>query len=158
MVKSTHHRRVPKQPIPIGWKETIDLPEWGIHELVAKSDTGAKSSAIDVRDIEELGEGRVRFVIYADRKNKQLKREVEADVVMETKVRSSNGQLQRRIKVETLLQIGPVKKRVVFSLVNRHRMICRALLGRDALAGSFVVDSEKKYLHGPRRKPRIIEH
>jgi len=156
MVKSTH-RRVPPQPIPIGWKETIDLPEWGIRDLVAKSDTGAKSSAIDVRDIERLDDGRVRFVIYADRKNKKLKREVEAAVVREQRVRSSNGHIQHRLKVETMLQIGRVKKRVVFSLVNRHRMICRALLGRDALAGTFVVDSEKKYLHGPRRKPRILE-
>jgi len=155
MVKA-NHRHPPRQPLPIGWKETIDLPEWGIQDLVAKSDTGAKSSAIDVRDIQRLEDGRVRFVIYADRKNKTLKREVEAEVVKEQRVRSSNGDIQTRLKVATLLQIGPVKKRVTFSLVNRHRMICRALLGRDALAGSFLVDSEKKYLHGPRRKPRIL--
>lgn len=156
MSKTTTRRPV-REPVPIGWKETIDLPDWGIHNLVAKADTGAKSSAIDVRDITMLDDGRVRFVIAADRKDESLTRTIEAEVVAEQKVRSSNGAVQRRIKVQTTLKIGRRKKRVMFSLVNRHRMICRAILGREALAGDFIVDSEAKYLHGKRRRPKILE-
>lgn len=155
---TTTKKKAARQPVPIGWKETIDLPDWGIWNLVAKADTGAKSSAIDVRDIEILPGGeRVRFVIAAHRKDSSLTQQVEADIVKEQKVRSSNGQLQQRLKVQTTLKIGRRKKRVTFSLVNRHRMICRAILGREALAGDFIVDSEAKYLHGKRRKPKLHE-
>ncbi|GHB98094.1 ATP-dependent zinc protease family protein [Cerasicoccus arenae] len=149
------NKRNQHQPALIGWKETIDLPDWGIRNLVAKADTGAKSSAIDVRGIEMLPEGRVRFVIAADRKDKSLKQIIEADVVTESKVRSSNGILQQRVKVSTTLQIGRHKKKVTFSLVDRRSMICRAILGREALEGDFVVDSAQKYLHGKRRKPLL---
>ncbi|MEO0796562.1 MAG: RimK/LysX family protein [Verrucomicrobiota bacterium] len=154
MASIKHHRKA-AQPIPIGWKETIDLPEWGIRNLVAKADTGAKSSAIDVRDIESLPDGKVRFVISVDRRNETLQQTVVADVVKEQKVKSSNGVIQHRLKVDTLLQIGPIQKRVTFSLVNRHRMICRAILGREALAGDFVVDSVRKYIHGTRKRPVV---
>ncbi|WP_269542099.1 ATP-dependent zinc protease family protein [Cerasicoccus fimbriatus] len=152
---ATTHKKSPRPPVPIGWKETIDLPDWGAANLVAKADTGAKSSALDVRNIQLLPNGRVRFTLAADRKDASLTQEIEADIVKEQKVRSSNGQLQRRVKVETTLKIGRRRKKVTFSLVNRHHMICRVLLGREALAGDFVVDSSQKYLHGKRKKPQI---
>ncbi|WP_309381594.1 ATP-dependent zinc protease family protein [Cerasicoccus frondis] len=147
--------KLKREPVPIGWKETIDLPEWGVTNIVAKADTGAKSSALDVRNIKILPNGRVRFILAAHRDDESLTQEIEAKIVKEQKVRSSNGQLQRRVKVETTLKIGRRRKKVTFSLVNRHHMICRVLLGREALAGDFVVDSAQKYLHGKRRKPEI---
>ncbi|CAN0565185.1 unnamed protein product, partial [Laminaria digitata] len=53
------------EPIVIGWREKIDLPEWGLMRVRAKTDTGARTSAIDVADIEELGDGKIRFrVVY----------------------------------------------------------------------------------------------
>lgn len=147
-----HSKKQRRVPVPIGWKEVIDLPEWGIRNLVAKSDTGAQSSAIDVRDIEPLPGGRVRFTVAAHREDRDLRQTIEADVVKETQVRSSNGIAQRRLKVRTTLKVGTVRKKVEFSLVDRHHMICRAILGREALAGHFVVDPENKYLHGPKKK------
>ena len=38
----------------IGWKEMVNLPQWGIENIIAKADTGARRSAIDVKNIEEL--------------------------------------------------------------------------------------------------------
>lgn len=43
-----------KTPLLIGWRERIDLPEWDIRRLRAKIDTGARTSAIHVENIEYL--------------------------------------------------------------------------------------------------------
>jgi Uncharacterized protein conserved in archaea len=141
----------------IGWKEVIDFPEWGIESLLAKADTGARGSALDVSSIERISETQVKFKVVLDRKNRNNGREVTAQIVRSTRIRSSNGVVQERFIVRTPIRIGKVMHEVDFSLVNRQRMICRVLLGRHALAGHFLVDSDEKYLHGPRKKPRALK-
>ena len=140
----------------IGWKEVIHFPEWGIESLLAKADTGARGSALDVSSIERISENQVKFKVVLDRKDRTQGREVTADIVRSTRIRSSNGVVQERFIVRTPIRIGKVTHEVDFSLVNRQRMICRVLLGRHALAGHFLVDSDEKYLHGPRKKPRAL--
>ncbi|WP_269525801.1 ATP-dependent zinc protease family protein [Coraliomargarita parva] len=138
----------------IGWKEVIHLPEWGVRSLLAKADTGARGSALDVSSMRRVPGNKVEFTIVLDRKNRGAGPTVVADIVRSSRIRSSNGVVQERFVVRTSVQIGTRKHPVEFSLVNRQRMICRALLGRHALAGRYLVDSSDKYVHGPRRKPR----
>ena len=138
-----------------GWKEVISLPDWHVFHLLAKLDTGAKSSALDVAEIEELDDGRIRFRILANRKHDDFGQTVTTQPSGRTRVKSSNGQTQTRYRVLTPVQIGNVVKTVEFTLVSRRSMICRALLGRRALEGSFLVDSGLKYLLGPRKKAKV---
>lgn len=145
-----------KKPLKtVGWKETLDLPEWGIRDILVKIDTGAKASAIDAKNIRDLGDGRVEFEIILHRKDRDFTHTVTAAIHKRTKVRSSNGKTAERLVVITTVDLGGVLRPVELSLVNRKRMICRMLLGRSALAGSFVVDSASKYLCGKRRRPNI---
>ena len=44
----------------VGWREYVALPEWGIPRLRAKIDTGARTSAIHVAQIEELDNGHTK--------------------------------------------------------------------------------------------------
>ena len=145
---------VPRSPQVIGWKEVVHFPEWGIRSLLAKADTGARGSALDVDSIRRLSGDRVAFSVVLDRKNRADGKQVEADIVRSQRIRSSNGVVQERILVETVIEIGGTRNRVRLSLVNRKPMICRVLLGRHALAGVFLVDASRKYVHGPRRKAR----
>jgi hypothetical protein len=138
----------------IGWKETIDLPEWGIESILAKSDTGARRSAIDVRNVVELPGRRIQFDIVLDRKDRSRTRTVVAAIDHQTHVRSSNGQQHERYFVRTSVVIHGRRKEVEFSLVSRESMVCRILLGRKALEGDFLVDSSQKYVTRPRRKVR----
>lgn len=146
-----------RKPEVIGWKETVHLPEWGIRHIVAKSDTGARRSALDVRNIEELDGDRVRFDIVLDRKDPRFTHTVVAPIAHRTHVRSSNGQEHERYFVSTRVGIGHRVKEVEFSLVCRKKMICRILLGRKALEGDFLVDSSLKHVTGPRKKVRLLE-
>lgn len=140
------------RPLVIGWRETIALPDWHIYGLLAKSDTGARGSAIDASKITELPEGRIRFEVVLDRTDRSLTKTVEAEVIGRSRVRSSNGKVQERYKVRTTLRIGDIEKEVDFTLVNRKRMLCRVLLGRAALENDFLVDSKSTYLFGPRKR------
>lgn len=141
--------------VTIGWKEVVDLPDWGVRSLVAKSDTGARSSAIDVKNIVDQGNGWVEFDIMLDRKNRRQSTRIAAVISEKTRVRSSNGITQERYKVRTTLQVGKVRKEVEFSLVNRRRMICRILLGRTALSPEFLVDPQGKYLQSKRKRVSV---
>ena len=136
----------------IGWKESIDLPDLGVRNMLAKADTGARSSALDVKNIKELEGGRIRFDIILDRKDRTRTKTVVAKIAHQKHVRSSNGQVHERYFIKTKIRIGTKTKEVDFSLVCRKAMVCRTLLGRKALENDFLVDSSRKYQSRPRRK------
>lgn len=132
-------------PTTIGWREKIDLPEWGLMRIRAKIDTGARTSAIDVADIEELGEGKIRFRVVYHHDPEQITRWIHADTVRTSTVRPSHGESQERYVCETLVRIGEVERRIEISLVSRKGMLCRMLLGRTALDG-LLVDASRMYV------------
>ncbi|RMH17534.1 MAG: hypothetical protein D6696_15545 [Acidobacteria bacterium] len=137
----------------IGWREYVELPEWGVSGIVAKADTGARSSAVDVERVVELPGGRVRFALVADRRH-AAPVVVEADVVRRSRVRSSFGDSHERIFVATTLRCAGHELTVELGLVSRHAMRCRMLLGRKTLEHVFLVDPGRCYLHG-RKKRRL---
>ncbi|MDA9317329.1 RimK/LysX family protein [Puniceicoccaceae bacterium] len=140
----------------IGWKETVDLPDWGIESIIAKSDTGARRSALDVCNVIELPDNQIQFDIILDRKDRSRTKTVIAPIDHQTHVRSSNGEQHERYFVRTTVVIHGRAKEVEFSLVSRESMMCRILLGRKALEGDFLVDSSQKHVSRPRRKVRTI--
>lgn len=140
----------------IGWRELVHLPEWGVHGIWAKADTGARSSAIDVTHIEELPEDRVRFEVAASRRGDGVHQIVEAAIARRSQVRSSLGDAHQRIFVHATLELAGHRVDTELGLVSRESMISRLLIGRRTLEGIFLVDSGRQYLHGrPRRQPRI---
>jgi len=145
-----------KQKI-IGWKETVDLPNWGIESIIAKSDTGARRSALDVCNVVELANNQIQFDIILDRKDRSRTKTVIAPIDHQTHVRSSNGEQHERYFVRTKVVIHGREKEVEFSLVSRESMMCRILLGRKALEGDFLVDSSQKHVTRPRRKVRDLD-
>lgn len=140
------------KPTIIGWREWASLPEWGL-EIRAKADTGARSSAIDCSNIEELPGDQVRFTVRLSRKT-NCNLTYEAPIAMRKRVRSSTGHGRDRLFVETILLIGNREKRILVSLTCRKRMIHRMLLGREALAGDFIVDSSVDHWATPRKKKK----
>lgn len=131
----------------IGWRERIDLPDWGICGLPAKSDTSANSSAIDVAWIKELPGNQVRFGVRLSRKNMEQVKEIEADILRNTRVRSRNRARIERIIVETNIQMGPILKPIEFDHVCGKDMLCRALLGGTTVEGDFLIDCSARHLH-----------
>lgn len=142
----------------IGWNEYVELPDWQIRGLRAKVDTGAKSSALHVENIEELSRDRVRFDVVLHRQKRDRRVTVETHVARRGRVRSSSGHYSTRIFVEATVRIGPVERNVELSLVDREKMIFRMLLGRSALAGFLIDVSHATTLGRPRRKRKTGRH
>lgn len=136
----------------IGWNEYVDLPDWGIRGIRAKIDTGARSSALHVENVEELSRDRVRFDVVLDRDGPERTIHVTAAVARRARVKSSTGHMRRRIFVTTTVRIGSMNREVELSLVDRETMIYRMLVGRTALGGRYLIDSGGQCLHG--RPPR----
>jgi len=149
---NTHETSMPGQKTPVGWREYIALPDWGPTHIKAKIDTGARTSAIDIVNLVELEDDRVRFELVIDRNHPDQRVVVQTPIVRRTRVRSSFGARHDRLIVRTRMRLGPIEKEIELSLVCRKNMLCRMLLGRQALAPDLVVDPGRRYLHG--RKPR----
>ena len=138
----------------VGWREYVGFPDWGIRRVRAKIDTGARTSALHVGEIIELGDDRIRFEVIARERPTHKGKWVEADLVRESNVKPSSGELQTRPVVRTRIRIGDVERTVEVSLVCRKGMQCRMLVGRTALSGVFAVDPSRKNIAGDgRAKP-----
>ena len=130
----------------IGWREMISLPDWQVGRIRAKTDTGARISALDVIDVEKLPGRRVRFHVATRRSNRERRIAVVARIVRETLIRSSHGQSAHRYVVRTRMRIGPVVREADISLVCRKHMLCRALIGRQVLGHDLLVDASRRYV------------
>lgn len=135
-----------RRHLVIGAAEFVDIPAWGVRELAAKVDTGARTSALHVENVRELPRGRVRFDVRLHRRHPEQRVAVEAAILRRGRVRSSSGDAEPRLFVAVGIRLGPVRKRIELGLVDRKNMIYRMLLGRSALHGSFLVDAGRRFL------------
>lgn len=121
-------------PAAIGARETVGVVELGL-AFDARIDTGAAASALHATDVEFLGR-EVRFTAENERGERRTLRLPIADVA---EVRTARGS-DRRPRVALHLTLRGVEKRVLVSLLDRSVMQHKLLVGRDFLAGDFVVD------------------
>jgi hypothetical protein len=124
-----------------------------VKRIKAKIDTGARTSAVHVAHIDELDDDRIRFEVVTRDKPERRSVWVESEVVRWANVKPSSGESQRRPVVNTIMRLGEIEREIEVSLVCREGMLCRMLVGRTALAGSFRVDPSRTRLTDPRRKP-----
>jgi hypothetical protein len=137
-------------PLPlIGRMERVSFPAWDLHRVRAKVDTGAFSSALDVAEYELVESDRgttVRLLIRLSVRRPERVLRVEEPVIKMVKVRSSSGCEVWRPLIEPVVRLGPLTRRVRLTVTDRSKMRSRMLLGRQAIAGVFLVDVRAKYL------------
>jgi hypothetical protein len=137
----------PELPV-IGWKELVGFPEWGLRGVRAKADTGACTSAIDAAGYEVIqqdGRAVVRLRLALYRLHPERVAVVEAPLVRLARVCNPGGCREERPVIEALVRLGPVRKRIQLTVTDRSVMRHPVILGREALAGSFLVDPARRY-------------
>lgn len=127
------------------------MPELGIAEIKAKIDTGSQSSAlhaVHIRSYRRSGRDLIDFDVHPHQRDSRLTVHAEAELVDERNVRSSSGHVELRPVVLIAVKMRGRLWTTEFTLTGRGRMGFRVLLGRRALSGRFVVDTERSFLAG----------
>ncbi len=154
--KSTDKRnRLPKAII--GWREWCELPELGLPGVLAKVDTGAKTSSLHAFDIRPNAEKDdfLDFSIHPVQRRKRPTIHCSARCVDYRAVTSSNGKSEERPVILTTIQLGLRRFETEITLTNRDEMGFRMLLGRQTLSGMFLVDPSLSYCCGDRREEQM---
>jgi len=133
----------------IGRREWLSLPELGVDMLTAKVDTGAYTSSLHAENIEPFKRDGIRMVRFTTTSHHGETITCEAPLASKKKIKSSTGIGRRRLIIKTVARLsGGFQWEVLFSLADRSVMKCPLLLGRRALSGYFVVDTQASHLFG----------
>lgn len=143
-------RKRKRKPKPvIGWREWVELPELGVEAIKAKIDTGARSSALHVFEIETFEREEiecVRFVLHPKQRRREAVGPVEAPIHAKRLVRNPGGREEVRPVIRTDVVWNGIRFEVDLNLTRRDEMGFRMLLGRQAVRRRFLVDPGRSYL------------
>jgi ribosomal protein S6--L-glutamate ligase len=149
----------------------VSLPSLGVTALLAKIDTGARTSALHVARMKVVGSsglprrpileitipGKVKVARPASKAARSAS-VVRVQVRDWALVKDTSGRTERRPVIETTLHIGPLERRIRLTLTDRGDMLYPMLVGRTALGNGVVVDpSQRRVLReagAPAKVPR----
>ena len=142
----------PKRPAKrtLGRRERINLPALGLLGVEAKVDTGAYTSAIHCQDVHleadpATGRPVLRVRLLDPEHPATDGRPLAFHEFAQRAIRSSNGEVQARYVIRTVVRLYGQDFEVEFSLADRSDLRHPVLLGRRLLRqGRFVVDVARR--------------
>lgn len=127
----------------IGSFEKIGFPEFGVDAVVAKVDTGAHSGALHATGMTERKNKKGETILYFHPLGKENLK-ASSKKFDRRRVRSSNGLLEERYLVQTIIVVNGEPYAIEISLTDRSNMTKEVLLGRKFLHRyHFLVDVRK---------------
>ncbi len=134
-------------PKVIGGKEMVSIPDVSTRRVIARIDTGAKSSSIHCNKVWfEKFDGKPVLCAYLLRKTTHVTRFAQFRT---RKVKSSNGHIQKRYSVMLQVKFDGKMIHTEFTLSNRSSMKYSVLLGRRFLRNRYIVDVSQNFVVSP---------
>tara|TARA_B100000902_G_scaffold48406_1_gene55433 strand:- start:274 stop:723 length:450 start_codon:yes stop_codon:yes gene_type:complete len=124
----------------VGWKENAALPDLNVKNVIAKIDTGANLASIDAADIKIVSRDKVKYVKFKVMKRNNTVRKTSAPLEGYKRIKSSNGDVERRPYIKTTLLMDGISKKIELTLTDRGPMEYTMLIGRKALGRRWVVN------------------
>ena len=140
MVKKKREKRV------IGWKENAALPDLSVKNVIAKIDTGANLASIDAADIKIVTRDKVKYVKFKVMKRNNTVRKTSAPLEGYKRIKSSNGDVEKRPYIKTTLLMDGISKKIELTLTDRGPMDYTMLIGRKALGKRWDVNPSISFL------------
>ena len=143
MVKKKREKKV------VGWKEQVALPDLKIKSVIAKIDTGANLATIDADDIKFVIRKDVIYVKFTVKKRNNTVRKTSAPLAGFKRIRSSNGDVERRPYIKTDILMDGITKNIELTLTDRGPMDYTMLIGRKALGRRWIVNPSISFMTKP---------
>lgn len=132
----------------VGWVEPVRV--YPVDFLLdAKVDTGADSCSVHAENITTFKKGKKHFVRFEMLNRFGKRQTLEREVLSHTKIKTKDGKFQVRPVVRVGLCLSNNLEFVACNLVDRSNFQYPILVGRNYLAGKFLVDSSDSYLTNP---------
>ena len=136
----------------LGRNEWVGFPTIGTY-LKARIDSGANTaslSATDITEFERDGEDWLRFKLALDDDAAVIDdvrgEWIEAEVTRRVRIIQASGSESRPV-ITLLMELGPIKQNVEFTLNDRTHLTYPVLLGRRFMMDIALIDVAKAYLH-----------
>ena len=102
----------------VGWKEQVALPDLKIKRVIAKIDTGANVATIDAADIKFVTRKDVKYVKFTVKKRNNTVRKTSAPLAGFKRIRSSNGDVEKRPYIKTDILMDGITKNIELTLTD----------------------------------------
>lgn len=138
-----------KNKMIIGSIENCNLPDFGIFNLQARIDTGAKTSSLHVDNLSrhnKEGKPWVKFDLHPNIHNVEEVVECHAPLQDLRRIKSSNGTSEERYVIKTKIELGNESWLIDITLTNRSDMSYLMLFGREGMGSRVLVDPSGTFL------------
>ncbi len=132
-----------KYPMVIGRGEPITFVDLNIHDVPAKTDTGAYRSAVHCTKAKEITKNGVKYLQYSLFTGHPCATEsevVETTEYSRVKIANSFGHEETRFEVKLRVKISSKVFFTTFTLADRSKKIYPILMGRKLIRNRFLVD------------------
>ena len=136
----------------VGWKENAALPDLSVKNVIAKIDTGANLASIDASDIKIVTRDKIKYVKFKVMKRNNTVRKTSAPLEGYKRIKSSNGDVEKRPYIKTTLLMDGISKKIELTLTDRGPMDYTMLIGRKALGKRWVVNPSISFLTKSKEK------
>lgn len=146
--------------IIVGSEEWCAFPALSIPAILARVDSGAKTSSLHAFNISTFKRNNsqwVSFEIHPLQNNRRTMVRCEAPIVDRRNIKSSNGTTEKRYVIRTPLTIADETWDIEVTLTNRDSMGYRMLLGREAMKNRMLVDPSSNCNFGEIAKDELIK-
>ena len=136
----------------VGWKENAALPDLSVKNVIAKIDTGANLASIDASDIKIVTRDKIKYVKFKVMKRNNTVRKTSAPLEGYKRIKSSNGDVEKRPYIKTTLLMDGISKKIELTLTDRGPMDYTMLIGRKALGKRWDVNPSISFLTNSNEK------
>lgn len=137
-----------RRPPYIGWRETVELLDLELPPMVAKIDTGARTSSLHATKLLVRRRQGIQHVYFttSDAEGNPVRR--RAPLVEERTIRNpgDGGREEDRPIIECRVRLGNRQWDAEFSLADRTNMQYQVLIGREAIRDRFTVDVAESFV------------